>query len=425
MPLALGAFRLWQVLELCWLAPLGPQAQAAAALGASLRWFALSISVGLATAGMGLIAECIAQHDQHGANAVAWLVGALALVLNVLLGLLGPVLAPKVLNLLPLPADLFPLALAYLHTAFASLAPMGVLLALGAVWQAVGNSPLMTLVQVPAWGLSIAALQPLVYGWAGRPGLGIGGAALAAGLGTALMATVQVMLLGRGLGGGVRLERSSLALIPRYLWPLLTRAGRPVLQLASCALAQVILMSVIAGSGVTVLAGFAAARSLLLLLLIPSLAMGNLAALAGVWAVKAGRPVWGARRVWAAGAANLAYLGLMATAVFALAPRWLAALGASMSMQQYGSDALRLLAMGYLSSSLSVVLARGLDPTGQAVPSAWTNALSLWGVQLPLALQLGRMLGITGLWLGVAAGGVANGLLLSYRFRRGKWRIET
>jgi Na+-driven multidrug efflux pump len=89
-----------------------------------------------------------------------------------------------------------------------------------------------------------------------------------------------------------------------------------------------------------------------------------------------------------------------------------------------GTEALRIFAVGYLFSALGSVLARSFDGAGNTVPAMVINLFTLWGLQIPLAWILSQVLGwgTDGLWVGLSAANVFNGLIFAGWFLRGKWK---
>ena len=84
----------------------------------------------------------------------------------------------------------------------------------------------------------------------------------------------------------------------------------------------------------------------------------------------------------------------------------------------------RIFSVGYVFSAVGVVMARAFDGAGNTVPAMIINLFTLWGLQIPLAWLLSQVLGwgATGLWLGISAANVANGVIFVIWFRRGRWK---
>ena len=77
-----------------------------------------------------------------------------------------------------------------------------------------------------------------------------------------------------------------------------------------------------------------------------------------------------------------------------------------------------------LRLAVGAVRARALNGAGDTAPAMFINLGTLWGLQIPLAWLLSQVAGwgTTGLWVGVSAANVANGLIFAGWFLRGKWK---
>ncbi len=414
--------RLLQVADLFWLGRIGPAAMAAVAVGISLRWGFSSLAMGLGVGGMATVARRAAEHDEKGASLAAWQTITLCLVVTAVLVGAGLALAGPLLGLVGVGDEVRPLGLSYLRISLVGLIPMLLVYSINALWRGVGQPARAIAVQGLTTGLSLALEPILVLGWGIVPRLGVAGSAVAIALGQTLGLGVHLVLLVRGTGR-LRLRRDTLILSPPLAHRILSVAGANTPQMILRALSRIVLIGIVGWFGTAAVAGYAAANSILMLILIPSHALGNAAATLVMRSLGTGQVERALRGVWLTGAANVAYtLGAVA-ALFSIAPRAIALFNADPAVVAQGADALRIVSLGYISSSLGTIMARGMDRTGGAMPVAEINVLTLWGIQIPIALLLSHFLGATGVWLGLAIGGVANGLLVSHRFRRGEWNL--
>lgn len=420
--LELAALRLSQVLDLFWLGRLGPAAVAAAGIGASLRWALASVVLGLSVGGMMLVARYTGEWDYKAAGDAARHAIVLCFSLTAALSAAGLAVAGPLLGWLGAGADVQPLALAYLRIALPGLIPLMLVLTASALWRSAGAVRLAGATLGLSLALSVLLEPFLVLGWGHWRGMGIAGAALAWALGPTVGAVAQLVLLRRG-SGGLCLGHGASGISLKGLWCIVASSGSGSLQLAVGTLARVAVIGIIARYGGAVLAGYALANGILMLLLVPGCGLANVAAALVVRNLRAGRRREALRSAWAAGAIDAAYMVAMVAALFAVAPRAIAAFNSDPQVITHGANALRLIGLGYISSSIGVIIARGLDVAGHHVPVVATNLLTLWGIQVPLVSLLSHLMGPAGLWLGLAIGSVANGMFVSYRFRRGRWNL--
>jgi Na+-driven multidrug efflux pump len=91
-----------------------------------------------------------------------------------------------------------------------------------------------------------------------------------------------------------------------------------------------------------------------------------------------------------------------------------------------GTECARIVAISMLASAIGVVLERGFDGAGNTMPAMTINLISLWALEVPLALGLSSWLnmGPTGVWWGQAVSNMANGLFFAFWFRLGRWKLK-
>ena len=259
-----------------------------------------------------------------------------------------------------------------------------------AALQAGAAAPLLNLV-----------LTPLLLGW------GLEGAAAATVLSNLAALAWTIVLVRRKLG-----VRSS-ELIPgsEELRAILGVGLPRTLEHAARNGAGLVLVVVLAPFGSSVLAGYAAALAVLLLLIHPGLAIGQATAACVGQALGAARPerAW-ACAWWGAGSYAL-FLGVAGLGVFASAPSLIAIFDATPATVRAGSALLRTLAPALPFLGLGLVLGKACAGARRADLSLRAVALAHLGIQLPLVWLLARTWGPSGAFLGMALAYVAHGLM--------------
>lgn len=74
--------------------------------------------------------------------------------------------------------------------------------------------------------------------------------------------------------------------------------------------------------------------------------------------------------------------------------------------------------------ALSVTLAGGLQGAGDTRGTMWVIIIAMWLVRLPLAYFLGIIVnyGATGVWIAMVTSMGVQGILMTWRFHRGRWK---
>jgi Na+-driven multidrug efflux pump len=77
----------------------------------------------------------------------------------------------------------------------------------------------------------------------------------------------------------------------------------------------------------------------------------------------------------------------------------------------------------YVFTALGIVLGRALNGAGDSLNPMLFTVLTLWGLQLPLAVWLSRLWQppTEGIWWAIAAAMTINGLLTAAWFQTGRW----
>ena len=89
-----------------------------------------------------------------------------------------------------------------------------------------------------------------------------------------------------------------------------------------------------------------------------------------------------------------------------------------------GSVYLRYLAATFTFMVVASVLGRALNGAGDTKSPMMITGLSQFGVGLTLVIVLSQLVGLTGVWWGIAVSNVVQCLLIGYWFRRGSWKVQ-
>jgi Na+-driven multidrug efflux pump len=184
------------------------------------------------------------------------------------------------------------------------------------------------------------------------------------------------------------------------------------------------LLGVVAVYGTFAVAAYGVAARVFMTILVPGFGLGNAAATLVGQNLGAEKPDRAARSAWLIAAYNLTFMLASVAVIVPLARPIVTAFNATPDVVTLGAQALRIFAVGYVFSSVGIVMARSLDGAGNTLPAMVINLLTLWGLQIPLAWLLSQVLGwdTLGLWTGISAANVANGLIFATWFRRGRWK---
>jgi putative MATE family efflux protein len=423
MMLETGIMNVAQVLDTYWVGQLGSVALAAVTISITVRWVLNSMANGLGIGGMAVVARRIGARDEAAAAHAAWQTILLGLIVSLVLGGVGLIVAKPILLLLGADAQVLPLGLTYLRVSFAGIFTLILVFGINALLRGAGEARRAMQVLFLSTAVLVALEPLLIFGLGPIPAMGVVGSAWAFVLGYGAGLALQVTIL---LRGRARIYIDIHNLRPDF--PLMVRIVRIALpstvQMTLRSSSRLVIVGLIGAYGTFATAAYGVANRLLLVALIPCFGLGNAAGTLVGQNLGARRPSRAEQSAWWVSAYSAGYMATVAAVLILFAPSLIGLFDSTPEVVTLGAECLRVVAWSMIASSVGVVLARGFDGAGNTVPAMTINLLTLWGMELPFAFGLSRWLGleVTGVWWGRAIANMANGLLFAAWFLRGKWK---
>ncbi len=423
MVLESGILNVSDLLDAYWVSRLGSEALAAVTLGLAVRWSINSLSLGLGIGGMAVVARRVGAQDQEAADHATGQTILLGLIIAFLLAGLGLAAARPLLRLLGADARVLPLGLTYLRITFLGSFTWVLVFVINAMIRGAGEARLAMGVLFLTTAVIVISEPILVLGLGPVPKLGVAGSAGAYVLGFGSGLLLQITSLVRcKLNIRLRLRhlRPDLPLLFRISGIALPSAVQMTLR----STANMVLVGLVGAFGTFATAGYGLADRFLFITLVPCFGLGNTSGTLVGQNLGAGKPDRAERSArWVSAYAG-GYLLVMTTLLFLFAEPLIAFFDPTPEVVAVGAGCIRIIAFSLVLDGVGFILGRSLDGAGNTLPAAVINLLTLWGLQLPLALALSRSFhfGLTGIWLGRALANVANGLFYATWFRRGQWK---
>lgn len=414
---------LQSLIDLFWVGRLGSDAVAALAVSGTVMMLLFPLLLGIATGTVALVARATGAGHLRQASFQAGQSLCVALWTGLLLGFMGqPAIAP-LCRLLGAEAAVLAAATAYLRIMLFGLFSACLLFVGNSALQGAGNTLTPMLIMALA-NLMNLALDPLfIFGIGPWPAGGVAGAAMATVLSQATAAALGVWLLMRG--------RIRLNVLPRDLLPCrkstikLLQLGLPSMaQMLSRSLMGLVLFRIVAASGMAAIAGYGIGLRLHIVMLMPCFVLGNAAATLVGQNLGAGQPKRAHRAAWTAVGIDLCIMIASALLVFWLADRIVGAFDSNPAVIQVGAGYLRTVTPFYVFAGLAIVLDRALNGAGCTVSTMVFTILTLWGLQVPLALWLSTCLSppVTGVWWAICIATTVHGVLSVVWFESKRWQ---
>jgi putative MATE family efflux protein len=423
MVLEMGLVSLFRVADMFWVGKLGPEALAAITIGENVRWALSGLAMGQGIGGLAVVARRIGEKDERAANHATLQAVLLALTFATLIGVVGFVFAEEILLLMGTEPEVMPQALIFLQVTFAGLTGFIMVPIVSSLLRGAGEARLSFIVRLVCYGFGLLVEPFLVFGWGPLPHLGVVGAALALVGSQWLGFLLQLAILVSGRAR-IRIDLRHLRVDPPLMSHIFRIALPSTLQMTLRSFSRATLLGVVALYGTFAVAAYGVASRVFMTAFVPGFGLGNAAAALVGQNLGAGKPNRAERSAWITASYNLTFMLVCAVVIVVYAESIVAAFNDTPAVVALGAQALRIFAIGYVFSSVGVVMARAFDGAGNTVPAMVINLVTLWGIQIPLAWLLSQALGwgTIGLWAGISVANVANGCTFAIWFRRGRWK---
>ncbi len=263
----------------------------------------------------------------------------------------------------------------------------------------------------------------LIFGLGPFPEMGLEGAAIATTFGRAMGVLYQVRQLTNGRGV-IRIDWRRVAMDLAVMARLLRVSGIGVVQYLISTASFLGLIRILAPFGETALAGYTIAIRIIIFILLPAWGMGNAAATLVGQNLGAGNPERAEQSVWFTARCSSAFLGSVGLFLFALAEPIVALFTTEPAAAATAIACLRTISFSYVFWGFGLVTVQAFNGSGDTTTPTWINFFVFWVVQLPLAWTLSGPAGFgpTGLFAAIAFCQSLLAVVGVLVFRRGTWK---
>ena len=413
------------VADIFWVSRLGPDAVASVGLTESLLTVIYALAMGLGIGATAVVARRIGEKDPEGAARAAVQALALALLVSVVLGTAGALLAPRLLALMGASPGVIETGRGYATIMLGGEAAIIVLFVANAIFRGAGDAAIAMRVLWLANIINIVLGPLLIFGPGPFPALGVTGAAIATTTGRSIGAIYAVTRLFRQ-ASRIPVGRRHLRVDVVVMRQILSLSGSATLQNLIGMASWIGLVRILAGYGSEALAGYTIAVRLIIFALLPSWGLSNAAATMVGQSLGARKPERAERAVWQAGAYNARFLVAVGILFFVAAPLILRAFTSDPVVSDYAVHCLRIVALGYPLYAYGMVLTQSFNGAGDTWTPTWLNLLCFWIFEIPLAWGLSGPAGFgpSGVFWAIMASFSLLALASAVLFRRGRWKTR-
>jgi putative MATE family efflux protein len=427
-PMFVGALlqNLQSVIDLFWVGRLGSESVAALAVAGTILMLLFPVIMGVSMGTVAMVSRAIGAGNPDEAGEIAGQSMLLALIFGLIAGAVGYFCARTLCQTLGAAPEVAPLATTYLRISFIGAFTVFMLFVGNSSLQGAGNSTIPMCAMALATLLNLVLDPLLIFGLLGLPRMGVAGAAIATVLAQAVAVVVVMAVLHSGRVAGMHAHLGRWRLRSDLAWRLL-RIGTPSSgQMLSRSLMSLVLMRIVAETGTNAVAAYGIGLRFHMIVLMPAFTLANAVATMVGQNLGAGKPQRAHRAAWIATGMDVAIMVVAAIILVFAAKPLIAAFDDNPEVVKIGANYLRVVSPFYVFAALAIVLGRALMGAGDTMGSMVCTVIGLWGVQVPLAIYLSRVITppTQGVWWAIAAAVTVHGLLITAWFETGRWKHQ-
>ena len=411
------------VVDIFFVAKLGPSAVATVGLTESYLFLLYSVAMGLAMAVTAVIARRIGEGKREEAAVTAVQAIFVALLVSLVPAVVGIVYAQDLLRLMG--ADAWSIEHGYRYTQWmlGGNAVIMLLFVINAIFRGAGDAAIAMRVLWLSNGLNILLCPLLIFGLGPVPALGIEGAAIATNIGRGIGVLFQLWVLFRG-GKHIGVAASQLAWRGALMWHIVRTSLGGVGQMIVAMTSWIFLMRILASIGSEAVAGATIAIRVMMFVMMPAWGMSNAAATLVGQNLGAQQPERAEASVWHIGWYNMAYLVVVSVLFFVFPRELVGFFSDDPKVVAIGAEWLRILSYSFFVYGWWMVTVQAFNGAGDTMTPTKINLVFFWLIQIPLCWWLALQLDwqASGVFWAVFVSETAVGLFTLWLFSRGKWK---
>ncbi len=414
---------LFALFDIFFVGKLGAEAIAVVGLTESIMVIVYALAFGVAISATATVARRIGEGDAEGAAQTAVQILYLGLLVSVVLGVVGVIFAPQILALMGAEESVVALGTNYMRVMLGGNFVIVFLFLINAIFRGAGDAAIAMRVLILANTLNIILAPCFIFGAAFFPELGVTGAAVGTTIGRGcgvLFALFYLLKRERRF----KIERRHLAFQPATVWKLMKRSASASMQTIIGMASWTVLVKIISGFGTDAVAGYQIGIRVIVFALLPSVGTSNAAATLVGQSLGAKKPERAERAVWAAAFLNAGFLTIIGLllAVFA---QWIVGFFTTdVTVLNYGTDALRIIALGFTFYAFGMVMQTSFNGAGDTFTPTIINLCVFWLFEIPLAYLLAYHFGLNehGVFVAILISFSMLAVVSTILFKRGRWK---
>jgi putative MATE family efflux protein len=425
MVLEMAMESVFVVVDVFFVAKLGPDAVAAVGLTDSVITLVYAIAVGLAMAITAVVARRIGEKKPEKASYTAFQAIFLGIIISIPIAFLGIFQGKNILRLMGASEGVIQIGSGYTTILISGSVVIMLLFICNAIFRGAGDAILAMRALWLANLINIVLDPCLIFGWGPFPELGVSGAAVATTTGRGFGVVFQLWILFSGRSR-VKLLKHHVALRIKLIARLLRVSFGGLLQYLIATASWIGIVRIISLFGSTVVAGYTIAVRIIIFSILPAWGISNAASTLVGQNLGADNPDRAEKATWSVAYINLIFLGLISL-LFIVFPDALTRIFTDdPGVIRHANDCLRFISFGYALMAFGMVMVHAFNGAGDTYTPSLINLFCYWMFQIPVAYILAVPVGMEarGVFVAIALAETLLGVVALAFFRRGKWKLK-
>ena len=425
MMLEMSMESIFAVVDIAFVSRLGTDAIAAVGITEALITVLYAIAVGLGMGVTAMVSRRIGAKQREAAASVTGQALWIGAAISIVIGVCGAIYAADMLRLMGATDSVVETGTGFAAVLLGGCASIVYLFLLNAAFRGAGDASVALRSLWLANGLNIILDPCLIFGLGPFPEMGVTGAAVATTIGRSIGVIYQLWYLFDGRG---RLEFHirNLAISPPLILRMLKISAGGVGQFLIATSSWIVIMRIIALYGSTAVAAYTIALRMFEFVWLPSWGLGNAAATLVGQNLGAAKPDRAEQTTWRAARYNTVFMTVVGVLFVAFAPGITGLFSNDAEVLYYGTNCLRILAIGVPFYAIGMIVTQALNGAGDTISPTVINFVCFWLLQIPLAywLATNATMGPNGVFVAIVISESLVTVLSVVVFRRGNWKYK-
>lgn len=418
MILELAMESIFAVVDMFFVGKLGENAIATVGLTEAVVTLVYSLAIGLSTAATAIVARRVGEKNEKDAAHAGMQAMMLSLYVSVVIAIAGFIFAEDILRLMGASEAVIADGVIFTKIMMAGSPTVIFLFLINGIFRGAGDAA-MAMKSLWLGSVINIILCPLFIEWMGLKGAAV---ATVIGRGSGVLYQLYQLFKGKGmlkmLSSSFAFDRDVVKSIVHIAWPA-------TFQFIIASGSWIVLARLVAETGsTTASAGYQIAIRNVVFFILPAWGLSNAAATLVGQNLGAGLPERAEKSVFLTAKYNVIFMAFVTLLFVCFAGPIIGIFTQDAEVAAYGSEALRVIGMGYIFYGIGMVMTQALNGAGDTRTPTLINFFCFWLFQIPLAYVLTKVFhtDVTGIFAAIPIAETAIALSAWWWFRKGKWK---